>query len=89
MISKSVLVTVKNSPPCYVNLNEIGDEFGYLSKSHFFTDDITTFISNRLCRNPNVYTYKNVMNTKNKKLLLALRKFFTKVLESVKHLPDG
>ena len=28
------------------------------------------------------------MNTKNKKLLLALGKFFTKVLESVKHPPD-
>ena len=28
------------------------------------------------------------MNTKYKKLLLALGKFFTKVLESVKHPPD-
>ena len=61
------------------NLNEIGDEFHYLLKCNFFTADITTFISNRLCRNPKVYTYKNVMNTKNKKLLLALGKFFTKV----------
>jgi len=28
------------------------------------------------------------MNTKNKKLVLALGKFFTKALESVKHPPD-
>ena len=32
-------------------------------------------------------TNKNVINTKNKKLL-ALRKFLTKVLEIVKHPPD-
>jgi len=32
-------------------------------------------------------TYKNVINSKNKKLL-ALGKFLTKVLESVKHPPD-
>jgi len=70
------------------NLNEIGDEFHYLFKCHLFTDDRTTFISNRLCRNPNVYTYENIMNTKNKKILLALGKFFRKVLESVKHPPD-
>ena len=71
------------------NLNEIGDEFHYLFKCHLFTDDRTTFISNRLCRNPNVYTYENIMNTKNKKILLALGKFFTKVLESVNiHLTD-
>jgi len=70
------------------NLNETGDEFHYLFKCHFFTDDRTTFISNRLCRNPNVYTYKNEMNTENKKLLLALGKFCIKVLESVKHPPD-
>ena len=60
---------------------EIGDEFHDLFKCHFFTDDRTTFISNRLCRNPNVYTT-------NRKLLLALGKFFTKVLESVKNPPD-
>ena len=70
------------------NLNEIGDEFHYLFKCHLLTDDTTTFISNRLCRNPNAYTYKNVRNTKHKKLLLAFGKFYSKVLESVKHPHD-
>ena len=60
------------------NLNEICVEFHY--PFIYYTDDRTTFMSNRLCRNPYVYTYKNVMNTKNKKLLLALGKFFIKVI---------
>ena len=48
------------------NCNEVGDEFHHIFKYSVFNNGKNTLLPTKLCRNPNIFTFQNLMNTKNK-----------------------
>ena len=68
------------------NTNEVGDKCHYICP--LFTEDRNSILPTRLCRNPNMYTVQNFMNTVNKRKLVKLCKFISIIVYHVKNPPD-
>ena len=79
---------INNRKCTLCNTNEVGDECHYISKCPLFTEDRNSILPTRLCRNPNMYTVQNLMNTVNKRKLLKVCKFISIILYHVKNPPD-
>ena len=61
---------VNNRKCTLCNTKEVGDECHYIFKYPLFTKDRNSVLPTRLCRNPNMYTVQNLMNTVNKRKLV-------------------
>ena len=79
---------INNRKCTLCNTNEVGDECYYIFKCPLFTEDRNSILPTRLCRNPNMYTVHNLMNTVNKRKLVKVYKFISIVLYHVKNPPD-
>ena len=79
---------INNRKCTLCNTTEVGDECYYIFKCPLFTEDRNSILPTRLCRNPNMYTVHNLMNTVNKRKLLKVCKFISIILYHVKNPPD-
>ena len=64
-------------------LNEVGDEFHYLFRCNAFDKERTHTLTMSQCRNPHIYTFRN-MNTNSTKKLIKLAKFLFIVMKNCK-----
>ena len=78
---------INNRKCTLCNTNEVGDECHYIFKCPLFTEDRNSILPTRLCRNPNMYTVQNLMNTVNKTKLLKLYHYLYQSYH-VKNPPD-
>ena len=65
-------------------LNEVGDEFHYLFRCNAFDKERTHTPTRSQYRNPNIYTFRNIMNTNSTKKLIKLAKFLFIVMKNCK-----
>ena len=79
---------INNRKCTLCNTNDVGDKCHYIVKCPLFTEDRNSILPTRLCRNTNMYTVQNLMNTVNKRKLLELCKFISIILYHVKYPPD-
>ena len=54
---------INNRKCTLCNTNEVGDECHYIFKCPLFTEDRNSILPTRLCKNPNMCTVQNLMNT--------------------------
>ena len=58
-------------------LSEVGDEFHYLFRCNAFDKERTHILTRSQCRNPNIYTLRNIINTNITKKLIKLANFYS------------
>ncbi len=61
-------------------LGDIGDEFHYVLKCEFFRAD-RRYLGKEICNNPNIHTFRRVMNTANPLKLRDVTKFIVIILK--------
>ena len=71
--------TKRFCPLC--DCDEIGDEFHYLFKCSFFTNDRTKYIKPCYTNLPNTLSMRKLMNSDNKEELVNLAKFMQIIME--------
>ena len=66
------------------NSNKLADEFHYLLKCEYFGDNRSIVINKSLCINPNMYTFRKIINSTNKQAFTSLSKLISAVLKKCK-----
>ena len=57
------------------NLGELGDEFHYLFSCDYFKQERYKFLPHDLCKNKNIISFSELMNSQDKYVLIGLSKF--------------
>ena len=68
------------------NLKEIGDEYHYLFRCTYFTQERTLYLKKYFSQRPNTLKMNRLFNTRNKKELRNLARFQTIIIETFKCL---
>ncbi len=61
-------------------LGDIGDEFHYVLKCEFFRADRRRYLGKEIFNNPNIHTFRRVMNIANPRKLRDVTKFIAIIL---------
>ena len=68
------------------HINEVGDEFHYVSSCHFFANQIMLLLGKRIYTHLSIFTFNHVMNASGTKLLKLskLKKIIAKNVNGLK-----
>ena len=68
---------------CTLCLSDIGDEYHYILKCPFFSEERKLYLRKRFYKRPNIMGFKEIMSSSNKQILINLCKFIKTINKGV------